>query len=94
MNALAASIDALGSIIYLAILGILCGLLMLCFLITIHVLGIRRQLNELSNKFIKIMNSLSMLDEDEKEKSIKARKGLKLDNADIEKLKQMGVGMD
>lgn len=77
-------------------LAIFCCLVILCFLITICVFQIRKQTYETNKSLKKIMEVLQIRSEKkgEKVKQRKDKKGLQLDDNDIKKLKNIGVGME
>lgn len=91
MDNFAAFIAYVGSGIYIAAIGALCFLLILCFFITIYVLNIRKQVSEINRRLNKLM---ALIEKKEEEKKIEDKKKLKLDDNDLEKLKSIGVGME
>jgi hypothetical protein len=73
------------------------GLLLFCLGLVILAVQIRRQVNRIDMRLEKLILALNIQEAGETEKIAKParrRKGLQLDDADIEKLRKIGVGMD
>ena len=71
--------------------------LLLCISLTILTLLIRNRLNKMNTRLKKVMSALQIeapSRSEEKETSRKDTKGLQLDENDIKKLKNIGVGME
>ena len=82
------------TLLLFAIIGI-CMVLLLCFGLIIFTLQIRKQVNTINRRLEKIMMALKIAENDKVEKKSKSnKKGLQLDDNDIQKLKKIGVGMD
>ena len=72
-------------------------LVLFCLYFTIITFQIRKQVNRLSARVERIMVALQIPEQGKKGKKAKAaqtKKGLQLDDNDIEKLKNIGVGME
>jgi len=96
MNSVAVTLENMGATMSFLAITILCCLVVLCFLITICVFQIRNQAYETNKSLKKIMDVLQIRLEKKGEKAEKRKdkKGLQLDDNDIEKLKNIGVGME
>ncbi len=71
--------------------------LLLCISLTILTLLIRNRVNKMNRHLEKVVSALQIeapSRSEEKQTSSKATKGLQLDENDIKKLKNIGVGMD
>ena len=97
MNNLMLSLENIEPALLLIVIIGLCMVLLLCFGLTISTLQIRKQVNTINRRIEKIMMALKIIEDgqtEKKSKSGKTRKGLQLNDHDIQKLKKIGVGMD
>ena len=97
MNSSILSLENLGPAVLLIIIAGICLVLLFCFFLAIFTLQIRKQVNRINIRLERIMLALQIQEEgkiDKKAKSGRDRKGLQLDDNDIQKLKKIGVGMD
>ena len=86
-----------GSLTILAIIAGIFVVLFLCILLTILVLLLRKQVKDIDMRLERVMSAMQIKDNGGPEKKKPARadkKGLQLDDDDIQKLKNIGVGMD
>ena len=84
------------AMVLIVIAGILV-LLLFCFFFAVLILQIRKQVNRINIRLERIMMALKIQEEGKAEKKVtpgRDRKGLQLDDNDIQKLKKIGVGMD
>jgi hypothetical protein len=97
MNNLMLSIDNMEpTLLLIAVIGI-CMILLLCSGLIIFTLQTRKQVNTINMRLEKIMMALKIIENGEKEKESKSgknKRGLQLNDNDIQKLKKIGVGMD
>lgn len=71
--------------------------LLLCISLTILTILVRDRINRMNIRLEKMMSAMQITEESEPEKKktpAKDKKGLQLDDNDIQKLKNIGVGMD
>ena len=97
MNSSILSLENMGPAILLIIIAGFCLVLLLCFFLAIFTLQIRKQVNKINIRLERIMMALQIQEEgkiDKKAASGRTKKGLQLDDNDIQKLKKIGVGMD
>ena len=82
------------------ILAIIAGIfmvLLICILLTILVFLLRKQVKNIDMRFERVMSAMQIKENGKSEIKKTARadkKGLQLDDNDIQKLKNIGVGMD
>jgi hypothetical protein len=84
------------TLLLFAIIGI-CMVLLLCFGLIIFTFQTRKQVNTINMRLEKIMMALKIIENgkiEKKSKSGKKKRGLQLNDNDIQKLKKIGVGMD
>ena len=84
------------SMVLIVIAGIFM-LLLFCFFFAILTLQIRKQISRINIRLERIMMALKIQEDGKVEKKVTSRrdkKGLQLDDNDIQKLKKIGVGMD
>ena len=71
--------------------------LLLCISLTILTILVRDRINRMNIRLEKMMSAMQITEESEpgnKKTPAKDKKGLQLDDNDIQKLKNIGVGMD
>ncbi len=71
--------------------------LLICILLTILVFLLRKQVKNIDMRLERVMSAMQIKENGRSEKKKPARadkKGLQLDDDDIQKLKNIGVGMD
>ena len=81
----------------LAIIAAIFMVLLLCISLTILVLLLRKQVKNIDMRLERVMSAMQIKENGTSEKKKPARvdkKGLQLDDDDIQKLKNIGVGMD
>ena len=86
-----------GPLVIAAIIAGLFMVLLLCISLTILVLLIRNQVNKMNVRLESVMSAMQIKEEGgskKKKPSGSDKKGLQLDDDDIQKLKNIGVGMD
>ena len=89
--------EDMGPLVILAIIAGIFLVLLLCISLTILTLLIRNRVNKMNMRLDKVMSALQIKEASKSEKkktSSKDKKGLQLDDNDIQKLKNIGVGMD
>jgi len=90
-------IENMEPLVTLAIIAGIFIVLLLCISLTILVLLIRDQVKKMDLRLERVMSAMQIEEKSkpEKKKSSRAdKKGLQLDDDDIQKLKNIGVGMD
>ena len=86
-----------GPLVIPAIIAGIFLVLLLCISLTILVLLIRNQVKKIDLRLDRVLSAMQIQEQDRSEKKKPKRadkKGLQLDDDDIEKLKNIGVGMD
>ena len=97
MNNLIGSLENMGPAMVLIVIAGILVLLLFCFFFAVLILQIRKQVNRINIRLERIMMALKIQEEGKAEKKVtpgRDRKGLQLDDNDIQKLKKIGVGMD
>lgn len=86
-----------GPLVILCIIAGIFMVLLVCISLTILVLLIRNQVNKMNTRLESVMSAMQIEEETRSKKkktSSEDKKGLQLDDDDIQKLKNIGVGMD
>ena len=89
--------ENMGPFVILAIIAGIFLLLLFCISLTVLTLLIRNQVNKMNRRLERIMFAMQIDAESRSEKKTtpsRDKKGLQLDDNDIQKLKNIGIGMD